>query len=329
MIRKKKGDNMKIKRIICFGLLICFIFISTSCSKSVVIEKTDVDNLYNNRIVNISTELVQVKDKLYYHYRNRFGVSQKYEIGNGYSKKAANDLPLDYVYHDMFLNPKTNPISYYDEDIHDAVIKEIPKDFSPNNCEVIHDTIYFDTADSIVFYDGNEIKPFVTAKELGIDSICLDNAYINESDVYYLYSEPKTEQSTIYKYNTVSKDKQSIDIGTGFYYNVIGIGNIVYYMKEGVLYQSDIDSKSSTVLAPQTQDSYISAFNICDGFMCVSDEQGIYVSDLQNESGFKKISDDEAFNIYFLDSQYIYYIKQEGVLMRVLRDGTKAEKVFG
>ena len=61
----------------------------------------------------------------------------------------------------------------------------------------------------------------------------------------------------------------------------------------------------------------------------MSDEQGIYVSEFQNDSTFKKISDDEALNIYFLDSQYIYYIKQEGVLMRVLRDGSKTEKVFG
>lgn len=320
---------MRIKRITCFMLLICCVCILSSCSQSVKIENSVIDNLYNNRKVNISTELVQIKDKLYYHYRNRFGEPQNYEIGNGYTKMAANDLPLDYVYNDLFLNPNTNPISYYDKNIDDVVIKEFPKAFSPNSCEIINNTLYFDTADSIVFYDGNEIKPFVTAKELDMDSICLDNAYINGNDVYYLYSEPKTEQSTIYKYNTVSKDKQSIDIGTGFYYNVIGIGNIVYYMKEGVLYKSDIDSKSSTVLAPQTQDSYISAFNICDGFMCVSDEQGIYVSDLQNESGFKKISDDEALNIYFLDRQYIYYIQQEGVLMRVLRDGTKTEKVFG
>ena len=61
----------------------------------------------------------------------------------------------------------------------------------------------------------------------------------------------------------------------------------------------------------------------------MSDEQGIYVSEFQNDSTFKKISDDEALNIYFLDSQYIYFIKQEGVLMRVLRDGSKTEKVFG
>lgn len=330
MIPIPKGATiMKIKRIALCGLLICSAFISTSCSQSVLIEKADVDNLYNNRKVNVSTELVQIKDKLYYHHSSRFGEAQNYEIGSGYTKKAANDLPLDYVYHDSFLNPNTNPVSYYDENIDDVVIKEIPKDVSLNNCEVINNTIYFDTADSIVFYDGNEIKLFVTAKELGMDSICLNNAYINGTDVYYLYSEPKTEQSTIYKFNTVSKDKQSIGIGTGFYYNVIGIGNVVYYMKEGVLYKYDLGSKSTTVLSPQTQDSYISAFNICDGIICVSDEQGIYVSEFQNDSTFKKISDDEALNIYFLDSQYIYYIKQEGVLMRVLRDGSKTEKVFG
>lgn len=295
---------MRIKRITCFMLLICYVCILSSCSQSVKIENSVIDNLYHNRKVNISTELVQIKDKLYYHYRNRFGDPQNYEIGSDCTKKAANDLPLDYVYHDSFLNPNTNPISYYDKNIDDVVIKEIPKDFSPNNCEIINNTIYFDTADSIVFYDGNEIKPFVTAKELDMDSICLDNAYINGNDVYYLYSEPQTEQSTIIKYNTISKEKQSIDIGTGFYYNVIGIGNIVYYMKEGVLYQFDLDSKTTAVLAPQTQDSYISAFNICDGFICVSDEHGIYVSDSQNENGFQKISDILLYLILFRGNQY-------------------------
>ena len=42
----------------------------------------------------------------------------------------------------------------------------------------------------------------------------------------------------------------------------------------------------------------------------------------------KIISDDPARSLYILDSKYVYYIKTEGELMRVTRDGKTKEQVF-
>lgn len=320
-----------------FFFVICVLNVFPSCSRSIDVSTSidiptsDIDNRYNNVKANLSSKLAQIGNKLYYRYDNRFGISGVYEITEGQVKKLKDDICLNFVFHEKFLNVNTNPISYYEdeEDKSDtAYVCEISADSHPNYFEVTHDNLYYCTDVEIYCYDGTAFKVLASAKDFGIQTISSGETYILNNEIYFLNCEERngTVNSKVYRYHTLSKKLDSIDLGACMPDNMVAQGDTVYYLDDLSLYRVDFLSKAITKVTPFTQDNVIDCFNVCDDCICVGNADGVFLSN--NQKDFRKISDDKAYDIYFLDSRFIYYITDDGVLMRVTREGTVKEKVF-
>lgn len=321
-------ENLMKKRFLFISIFLCLLFVFSSCSSSVNISFSNIDNSYNNSIANYTSEVAQIDDKVYYHYRNRYGDSALYEIKSNHVAKLDEDVSLNCVYdgHFLKLNTDTNTITYLDKKSDENVVCKIPKGISPHNFLVINGDICFDTDQEIYRYNGRDFHLIVKAEKIGLKSINLYNAYIDGNTIYYLSIDEKFNKSTFIKYNCDSEELKTIVIDNGIVTRFLEHEDCVYYQADSSWCILDFANMKISDVLINGQNSYIDCLNVFGNCMCVCDGEGVYLSENRNE--FIKISDDAASSIYFLDSEYIYYTTHENDLMRVTHDGTKKEKVF-
>lgn len=314
------------KKIIVFALVTCMLLAFSACSHSINIEASDVDNSYNNIRANLTAELVQIEDKLYFDYQKRIGETKLYKISENNTKKLDEDISLDFVYQGTILNPYTNPITCYDEttggfDVYNNI--KYSDGITPETACVINGTIYFDYGNTLYRYNGTAFETVATEKDLGLHKLSLSEIYIGDEEIYYY--QKTGEMTTLYKYNTISNNIEAFDIGRHDLRNVIAQDNCVYFLDELSLYKADFTDKTVTELFADEK-AAVDCYNVCSEIVVAANANGVYISDKGKE--FKIISDDPARSLYILDSKYVYYIKTEGELMRVTRDGKTKEQVF-
>ena len=174
--------------------------------KSIKIESTTCDNLYNNIHSNISNGLVQVDNKLYYNYIGdplKYGT---YEISDGVTKRVywegfdingGKTLDLDKFYNGKFLKPHFTDKSNFEVDFYNLSNQKFEHCFTvnnPNNAElnggffIAEGVQYYYTSDcetktpTLYRYADNKLE-LVLSKEL----INLQNYNIEWYDNGYMY----------------------------------------------------------------------------------------------------------------------------------------------
>ncbi len=298
---------------------------------NVEINSTSVNNSYNNTKANQnSSDLAQIDDKLYYHYTNRFGASEYYEIGNSYSKKINVDrnISFDNIYKGKLLDINSDLIKEYNSEQNEWTARDdikLPDNVSNYRISACGDTLYLETYEELYRCSGNEFQKWVTSKDLGVQ-IDLSKMYI-DGDIIYYHKE-KDSSDSFCRFDTKSKQSEEVDVGnislvTGF----IEHDDRVYYLNESeTLHQVDFNTKKVKKLFGSGSGAML--FDLCGDTLCVAvqfSDTGIYIS--KNNGDFEKISDADADSLYIVDEIYIYYTAEEGKLFRVSVDGKKEEQV--
>lgn len=319
----------------CYFIIIILSTLLSSCSPNSLseIELSNINNAYNNSKVNLTSDLAQIEDKLYYRYRNSFGAYDIYLISNSETKKIDINLSLDSIYNNTLLNTNNRPITYFDEKMGRYLNYEninLPNDFSYYDVCVCCDNIYFDSSNGFYRYNNETLELWVDKSKIE-DEISFRNTFICGDFLYYIFQNAE-EKTYICRYDSKTDKTEKFNIGDlRIVSSVLANEKCAYFLADsGPLYKVDFTDKSLQKVFDS--DLGMLEFNLYKETICVAvqsgtDTAGIFVS--ENNSEFKKISNKDATALYILDEKYIYFIADNGNLYRVNIDGSKSEKIFG
>ena len=113
-------NRKKLYSILCLTIflfvLVYLIFFNTFYITNIEVSSQNLNNNYNNEISNTSSELVKLKDKIYFNLYNRGGATKygTYEISSNITKRIhwngislyPQNISLSCIYQNKILNPE-------------------------------------------------------------------------------------------------------------------------------------------------------------------------------------------------------------------------------
>ena len=348
---------MRRKLFICLILCLCILSGCGVRSTDIVVKKTDVNNRYHNGICNVSNELIQIDDTIYYNYPRDCMYYGTYEIKTGSLRRVhwdgfklyPNNISLDDVYQNRIY--KDNALNLYWDFENDTLIEDT--DIPP--CKVREDgtyeTLRFFANDDMYYFSDSELDKWdedkgfsriASSSDLGDDSIRMyisDGFYISDSFIDYIVVDDKKDQlSYCLKRFDIASKKIVNQISFGEIFpgrsfsssDLISDGDNVFALFDGVvLYRFNYSNNSAEKIIETNSVIYMNCYNhsLYYGVMHEKDA-GIYKIDYNGKAKPEKIYDMGVQSVYILDDDYVYFTDTDGNLFRITTDGKIKENVF-
>ncbi len=354
---------------IILAIAVYLIFFNTTYLKRVIIEDETVNNSYNNYNANDEdSELAKIGNKLYYNYYNFDPLkSGTYEISNHITKRiytngyitAPNNLFLDIVGDDKILSDVgQGKLEFYNIEkkefepyfsLDDKYLDESPywDTFFINENQYWYSSegpAWCSTGYNIYKYEGEKMNYVFST-----DVINKDLYGRPQFDGNYIYFDADDEKdndiinSVFCKYDISTKkiiDQMQVDMDNYFTCDIVANDKIY---GSGVVYDekndecdyyicvADMKTKTQKKILSTTGTAILNGYGdlVCVGVNESAGKNGLYVIDT-NTDKVKRIYDKQGvYEVYIVDSTWIYFTDESEKLYRITPNGNVLEKVFG